>query len=580
MSPDQDSPFDASDDQLMSSDPLDALDSSLLDNIAEDARLNSGVPGGQRVSDLDFIQMAGLTRNVPSESDDLLASGDMDPNKPVSFFEAGIADVDASMAPKTPFDLGSLPDEDIIPNIPTPAAPKPPQPAAPTVMSAAPIALPDEDEDDLLKAERLLQALEAQPRDFQEIPEVSEPKPMARPLEPPISTPPMAPVRPAYLDRPVEPPVTEEYDDQAESDMSVYGKPIPPKNLRRAKRPGANMRRKLVRFAVTLIVLACMGGGGVIGYRWMSLRLAKPEELLSQAGKMLREQRYDEAPQTYLNFVNLHPNHPARPEAQLEAAFALSDAPDDSFDETKARRTQALTILNEFVEQNPGHVKVARARILMGILNFKLGNNDEAIALLRDQNLLMSDAPSMLPALRTLAQVYLQTGAYDDAESAYLQAVALEENSAPDFDYNQLGDLFKKRGDEAQGEADRIAYHTKATEYWMQAIRMPGVNPVDKGEIKKKYEWLRTQLGLGVPAEENPAAEAKPHAENATAAPAAEAKPAAPAIAPLVADPAAKEINPALEAPKPVEQPAVAPAPAPEPTDKAAEAPAEQEKKH
>jgi tetratricopeptide (TPR) repeat protein len=577
MSPDQDSPFDVSD-QGNAPDPLDALDSSLLNNIQGDARLNSGVPGGQRVSDLDFIQMAGLTRNVPSESDTALGQGDMDPNRPVSFFEAGVADVDASMAPKTPFDLGSIPDDDIIPNF-APSAPSPAvsRPAAPTIMASAPIALQDEDDDDLLRAERLLQALEAQPREFQDSPPASLPhvESVFRNDDPPAPV-----VRPSYLDRPVEPPIVDDYEDQPEGDMSVYGKPIPPKNMRRAKRAGAHIRRKLIRLGLVLVILCLIGAAGVVGYRWMALRLAAPEELLSQASKLPRDQRFDEAAQCYLNFASLHEGHPGRPEAQFEAAFALLSAPDQSFDETKARRVRALGILKDFVEQNPAHVKVPRARILMGIHNFKLGNNEEAINLLRDQNLQMSDTLSVLPVLRTLGQAYALTGSYDDAESAYLQAVSLEENPAPDSDYNQLGDLFKKRGEATQVEAERVAYYKKALDYWQQSVRMPGINPVDKGQIKEKLDWLRGQLGIDAPVEEPTSKEggsSKHEAAKSPSAPEA-AKPDQPVSAPLVADPGVKEINPALEAPKaaaPVaETPAPAPAPAPEPSggaEKAAE---------
>ena len=59
-----------------------------------DPRLASGVPRDQRVSDIEFIQMSGLVRPSPPTARD-----DLDPFRPVSFFEKGVADVDADMAP-------------------------------------------------------------------------------------------------------------------------------------------------------------------------------------------------------------------------------------------------------------------------------------------------------------------------------------------------------------------------------------------------------------------------------------------------------------------------------------------------
>lgn len=78
----------------------------------DDVRIDSGVPEHQRARDLDFIKMTGLTRpprpapepqsTQPSED------GDVDTTQPVSFFEPGVADVDASMAPPSLDDIGDF----------------------------------------------------------------------------------------------------------------------------------------------------------------------------------------------------------------------------------------------------------------------------------------------------------------------------------------------------------------------------------------------------------------------------------------------------------------------------------------
>lgn len=81
---------------------LEAIDNSFLDAMEEDDRLRSGVPEHQRGTDLDFIQMTGLTRQGVGEegSGPSEAPGqDLVGTDALSFFEKGVADVDAAMAP-------------------------------------------------------------------------------------------------------------------------------------------------------------------------------------------------------------------------------------------------------------------------------------------------------------------------------------------------------------------------------------------------------------------------------------------------------------------------------------------------
>ncbi len=95
-------------------DQLDAIDESLRARLAQDARLTSGVPEEQRGDDLDFIQMSGLTRPVLSEAPRVAPRtfSDLDPSRPLNFFEAGVADVDASMDPGT-LDSAQADSEDV-----------------------------------------------------------------------------------------------------------------------------------------------------------------------------------------------------------------------------------------------------------------------------------------------------------------------------------------------------------------------------------------------------------------------------------------------------------------------------------
>lgn len=100
-------------DEAMSAD----IEGALMDGLDDDPRLGHGVPSHLRGSDLDFIQMTGLT--VAGDGEEVDApepDADLDPNVPVSFYEEGIDDVDSRMAPLgTEPEAGSA-DEVIVPS--------------------------------------------------------------------------------------------------------------------------------------------------------------------------------------------------------------------------------------------------------------------------------------------------------------------------------------------------------------------------------------------------------------------------------------------------------------------------------
>jgi tetratricopeptide (TPR) repeat protein len=96
---------------------LEDIDNSFLLAMEDDERLRSGVPEQQRATDLDFIQMTGLTRRAPEE--DIAASSKAMPAgqtvvSGLSFFEKGVADVDAEMAPPGLEQAADL-NQDIVP---------------------------------------------------------------------------------------------------------------------------------------------------------------------------------------------------------------------------------------------------------------------------------------------------------------------------------------------------------------------------------------------------------------------------------------------------------------------------------
>lgn len=83
---------------------MDRIDEDLLEQIDQDSRWTSGVPESERGDDLDFIQMTGLTRPAaPGPSaDDVLRSEQALDDDGISFYEEGVADVDAAMLPAEP----------------------------------------------------------------------------------------------------------------------------------------------------------------------------------------------------------------------------------------------------------------------------------------------------------------------------------------------------------------------------------------------------------------------------------------------------------------------------------------------
>lgn len=253
------------------------------------------------------------------------------------------------------------------------------------------------------------------------------------------------------------------------------------------------MTRWAVRVAA-VVVVACVL---FAGYRWVEPRLVMPERAFAEAGALAARGKYREASIKYLDFVRLHPNHPKRPEAQFEAAFVLQLLEAKSFDEAQRIQQRSLGLFEQFVNDNPNHVRTIRAQSLMGLLNYRLGRYEEAVNLLRRPDLRLRDSAAALPALRTLARTYTQLSDYDAAESMYLQAASMPKNYNADVDYHELGDMFQKRAESAQNDEERIQFQRAAIGYWTHAMREPGIDPVNKARIREKHDWLLEELPEG-----------------------------------------------------------------------------------
>lgn len=85
---------------------LEVIEGSLLAQLTDEQRYGSGVPGQEQSSDLEFIQMTGLTRPfavsaVPRQPAPTVAAPvpDLEERSPVDFFERGVVDVDHLAGP-------------------------------------------------------------------------------------------------------------------------------------------------------------------------------------------------------------------------------------------------------------------------------------------------------------------------------------------------------------------------------------------------------------------------------------------------------------------------------------------------
>lgn len=591
-------------------DPFEAYDDEIQRRLESDPRLESGVSPSERGSDLDFIQMSGLTAPPPADREspkpEALASNDLDPEKPISFFEEGVADVDASMAPDVD-DVPSEPDyssesdnraamehlRDMIAELtkdePTPpsmtedsqhpepaetaaqeaagraevleeAAPgepesaEPPAPEVP-IHSSQPFELTPRDEEpvDEVHAEEtpaVEESLEAAsapepPVDMEsEIPEVEAAAPPPRedrptprvytppPMDPPASLSPEPPASPEELGDRIRIPSVKEAEE------AMYLRHSAPKTRRRRSGHRKYARRRLLRIAAGLLVLAGLAVGGMEVHAWYERSVSNPVSLYNDAATLAADGKFREASSKYSAFAARNSEHELRAEAQFASAFTLQQVQPASKDEQTQVYTRAIELFRQFLADNPTHAKAPRARTLLGRLHYELGQYQEAIELLRDPELRLLDPIAAVPAVRILARSYAKLGQDDSARSYYLQAVGLPDNHTPDVDYMELGTLYRSMAERASDPEVRREYEDLAAAQWTHAVQSPGIDPATKKELRAKIDVMREQ---GVLTEESP--EAPPVVNDAVDEPLAETEVPWEATAPAVDEDALEVIE-------------------------------------
>lgn len=555
---------------------LDQIQRRLGEGLEDDPRLSSGVPKDQRGSDIEFIQMSGLVRpSSPPPVSQPPAQDDLDATRPVSFFEKGVADVDADMVPGLIEDRENANEEiqpiaqthsamshlrDIIADLTkdtTPLAADPaliaaldPPNVTPPAADAVPPAPPEDAPaltvplDDMLSEFAPVHPMQHEAKQTEPIESIDQEdaEAPATPIEQPApQRPAPVPAGPAaelaeaekLLDElepapasPADAPTKrdagartseEELPDEA-LDYKHHGK-------RRHRSTGKrHIVRSIARMAAGLTIVSALAIATYAGYGWLTQRMAAPSQLFNQAARLLAKGDYAAASRLYEEFAALHPNDPLRPEAQFNAAFAMQLQKPSGNDEAQEIARQALRLFEQYRKDNPTHTKLARAETLMGLLHYESGRYNEAIDLLRNPELRLRDPASAVPTLRTLARASAKMGDAEAARSYYLQAVGVQGNHSPDVDYAELGSLYQSLADRSQDLDKRIELQQLAIESWTHALEVPGIDPSSKQTIRSQLDVLRERLqsepGMS-PAMES-LSDAAPVTQEAPAAPAAE----------------------------------------------------------
>lgn len=281
---------------------------------------------------------------------------------------------------------------------------------------------------------------------------------------------------------------------------------------RRSKSRRRNLRRRIRRWAIrgmAAVIFLCALGAVAWAVRDM---LQPPITLYMEAQRLSSEGRYWEASQRYEMFASRNPGDALRPAAEFEAAQVLANIAPAGQDERTEVNRRRLALYQSFVENNPGHPKVARATRLIGQLQFELGQYEDVIRNYRPE-LQVQDPASALPALRLLARAYDQLGEAEQAESAFLRASSMEGNLSPERDYEALADLHHRLAEGAADRASRAEHYAKALEYVERAMQSATIDPAFREQLRLKQGAWRTAMSEG--ADDAPAVEPAPAAATA-----------------------------------------------------------------
>lgn len=346
---------------------------------------------------------------------------------------------------------------------------------------------------DLLEAEQLIEELENQSREID--------------LEPPPVVEEETPVTDETAPTPLA--VSDEAYDEDDVEDIVYDRPHArrgerkrPKGLRRGS------RRRVARVAPLVAAVLVVIAGGYATREWTRHYWELPEARLKEAGALVAKGEFERASAAYSSFAAAYPNDWRRPEAQFLSASVLLRIHPQGAGEAKRLAERALVGFQTFIGENPGYedAKLARAEVLMGMLYVELGEYEQALTTLSDQDLRLRDSGAKLPILRTLAKTHDRLGDYPTALKLYDEAAGDTDNTWQDRDYESLAQLYEKMSDRATSGPESRKYDALALEHWRKARDAPGLTPSRTREIGVKIGLLEGRLGVketptGLPSE-------------------------------------------------------------------------------
>lgn len=527
----------------MARERLSELETAFLERADIDERFASG--GAKSADDLDFIQLTGIT--VPDEPGQAAPEGHdgepVDPQGPVSFYEAGVGDVDTAMQPRSMAETPAH-DEEIIVQVPeTLSRPiartnrsaedlraiirdladetsEPPDDGTPerTTKMVESVSTPDTVEsaaagsDDssghapnisttpdqpsrsiqVLAVEKSPQSANDLPSDDAELPEFWDADSLQRELEARERH--VATTRQTLFPRAATNHTADNDEDEAEEDTEAYRRTSTIAR-RRGRRRRKSLRRRIVRYTFWLLVAGAAGLGMWQAWLFVRVQTTTAPVAYAEAWRLLEHGQFIEASQAFEQIARRFPDSPERRDAEFMAALALSRVPASARDAAQQAYQRAAVLFENFIAASPRDAKQARAQSLLGLMYFKMDRYGDAVRILRDPERRLLDPAGYLPSLRVLARAHAALEDYDNAASAYLMAASLEDNVTPDQDYLELADLYRRLADNAARPEDRQAYQRRAVEQWERALRIPSL----PDGLKRRIENLRTvavtQLG-------------------------------------------------------------------------------------
>ncbi|HOJ34352.1 MAG TPA: tetratricopeptide repeat protein [Candidatus Hydrogenedentes bacterium] len=253
-------------------------------------------------------------------------------------------------------------------------------------------------------------------------------------------------------------------------------------------------RRRVVRLVAAACFLLVILGAGFYARHWFQRFTARPEVLCALAERYAEKGDFPAAIAAYEDFIHRYPEHPDRGSAQFSVAFLRQAQAEKTGTTSENVYKKSIEAFETFLRENPAHPKAARARTMIGLLSFRIGDYGKAIEILKDPELRLKDPVASLSILRTLARAYALSGDMAAAQATFLQAAKLETNPSPDLDYDELGNLYQNLSETTPVPENRLRYQQMALMYWEEAASFAGTSPTTRNALQHKIDILREKL--------------------------------------------------------------------------------------